>query len=256
MEKKKTLIQSLGRALDILELIRDNNVSMRASDVATQLGLGVATAHNIIRSLFQRGYLVQDENSRYLLGPECFRLYKRASNDFEELRQLVEAPVAELAEATGDTTFFGCEYFGSLYCVAMSIGGGELVVNNAQKWLDQLHCTAAGKIIIAHHGIEWFAKLCRKKTLQSFSPHTITTVEMMAQEINQIRRDGYALSVNECYEGISALGIAVHDAKGKFVGSLAQCFPSFFLDSGAVVPGDRAALLKEYAGKITSGLGL
>jgi len=74
MEPRKTLIQSLDRALDILEIVRDGAGSLRSSDIAERAGLGVATAHNIIRSLYQRGYLAQDENSRYLLGPECFRL--------------------------------------------------------------------------------------------------------------------------------------------------------------------------------------
>ena len=251
MEKKKTLIQSLDRALDILELVRDKDDSVRASDIADKLGLGMATAHNIIRSLYQRGYLTQDDNSRYLLGPECFKLYKRASSDFDELRWVVNAPVAELADKTGDTTFFGCEYFGSLYCVSLSVGGGQLVVINTQEWLDQLHCTASGKIIIARHGVEWFTRLCKRKKPPRLTDKTVTTPEAMAAEIDAIRLRGYALCIGECHEGIAALGIGVYDANGKFIGSLGQSFPSFYLESGKIIPAERAALLQKYADKIS-----
>ncbi len=254
MEKKKTLIQSLDRALDILELIRDRDDSVRASDIAEELGLGVATAHNIIRSLYQRGYLTQDDNSRYLLGPECFKLFKRAASNFEELRRVIDPPVAELAKKTGDTTFFGCEYYGSLYCVSHSVGGGQLVVQNQQRWLEQLHCTGCGKMIIAHYGIEWYERLCKRKKPQKFTEKTILTTNDMAQELELIDKQNYALSIGECYDGIAAIGIAVYDAKGGFVGSLSQSFPSFFLESGQVVPKERAALLQKYAEKISHEL--
>ena len=94
MEKKKSLIQSLDRALDILELVRDSAGAVRSSDIAEKVGLGVATAHNIIRSLYQRGYLAQDDNSRYLLGPECFKLYQGVSDNIAALRRVVEPAVA------------------------------------------------------------------------------------------------------------------------------------------------------------------
>lgn len=250
MEQKKSLIQSLDRALDILELVRDSSIPMRSSDIAEKMELRVATASNILRSLFQRGYLAQDENSRYLLGPECFKLFRGASDSFEELRQLVKEPVKELAEDTGDTTFFGSEYFGALYCAALTVGGGQLVVANPQNWLELLHCTAAGKIIIAEKGIEWYERLCQKQTPQKLTSRTITDIEGMKKEIDKIRRDGYSVSLGECSDEIAAIGIAVYDHSGKFIGSLAQSIPSVYIESGKIDPAERAELLKKYAEKI------
>lgn len=255
MKKKKPLIQSLDRALDILELIRDSSVPVRASDIAEQLGLGVATAHNIIRSLFYRGYLTQNDSSRYMLGRECLKLYKAATDNFEELRNIVKAPVEELAKRTGDTTFFGIERLNGLYCLALSMGGGALVVNNSQEWLDRLHCTAAGKIVISEKGMEWFRGLCEKHPPVKFSKNTVITVESMSAELEKIRNDGYALSIGECSEGIAAIGIAVYTAKGSFLGSLAQSFPSFYLESGKIIPAERVALLRKYAKMIINEYG-
>jgi DNA-binding IclR family transcriptional regulator len=254
MADKKGLIQSLDRALDILEIVRDSNMAMRASNIAEKAGLGVATAHNIIRSLYRRGYLAQDENSRYLLGTECFKLYKDGWDRFDNLRKIVSNEVKKISEKTGDTTFFGCEYSGSLYCVSLSLGHGQLVVNINQDWLDLLHCTAAGKIILAEKGIDWFIKLCKKKPLKQLSPKTIVTVEKMGVEIEKIHRDGYSLSIDECAEGVAALGIAVYDSEGKFVGSLAQSFPTSYLQNGKVEPVKRAELLTESAKRISHEL--
>jgi DNA-binding IclR family transcriptional regulator len=251
---KKPLIQSLERALDILEIVRDGNGPVRASAVARQAGLRVATASNIVRTLYQRGYLAQDENHRYLLGASCYKLYNAASDRFSEVRRVVSGVVRELAEATGDTTFFGCECHGSLYCIAISIGDGHLVVSPHQSWLDLLHCTAAGKVVIAEKGVEWYSDLCRQQPPKALTPRTITTPAAMATEITTIRETGYALSVGECAEEIAALGVAVRNRAGELVGALSQSFPALYLENGRVEPVTRAAMLQRHAERIGDGL--
>ena len=254
MTTKKTLIQSLDRAFDILAIVRDSQGAVRATDIANQLSLGVATAHNLIRTLYVKGYLAQDENNRYLLGPECFKLYSAAGKNFAELRNVVSKPVQNLADESGDTTFFGCEYYGSLYCVSISTGGGQLVVAAKQEWLDKLHSTAAGKIIIAQKGIEWYKKVCKNNSPQMFTDKTITTAKAMDAEIAKIKKNGYALSDKECSDEVAAIGVAVYDKDNKFVGSLAQSIPSFYLESGKIILKDRVKLLNSYAEKISNGL--
>ena len=155
MEQRKSLIQSVDRALDILEVVRDSAAPVRSTDIAAKVNLGLPTAHNIIRSLYARGYLAQDENNRYLPGPACLKMGGAAGGAFDGLKRAVAGAVKALAEETGDTAFFGAEYFGSLYCVAIQVGGGQLVVSARQDWLERLHCTAAGKIIIAEKGAAW-----------------------------------------------------------------------------------------------------
>ena len=254
MATKKTLIQSLDRAFDILAIVRDSPGSVRATDIANQLSLGVATAHNLIRTLYSRGYLSQDENNRYLLGPECFKLCSAAGNNFDELRNVVAAPVQNLANESGDTTFFGCEYYGTLYCVFISTGGGQLVVSAKQDWLEKLHSTAAGKIIIAQKGIDWYKKICINNPPQKFTEKTITTLKSMTAEILKIKKNGYAVSDKECSDEVAAIGVAVYDKDHKLVGSLAQSFPSFYLESGKIVLEDRIKLLNSYAEKIRNEL--
>ena len=254
MATKKTLIQSLDRAFDILEIVRDSSGAVRATDIANQLSLGVATAHNLIRSLYARGYLTQDENNRYLLGPECFKLYSAAGNNFDELRNIVSAPVQNLADESGDTTFFGCEYYGTLYCVSISTGGGQLVVTAKQDWLEKLHSTAAGKMINAQKGIQWYKKVCTNNPPQKFTEKTITTIKSMNAETLEIKKNAYAVSDKECSDEVAAVGVPVYDKDNKFVGSLAQSFPSFYLENGKIVLEERVKLLNSYAEKISNEL--
>jgi DNA-binding IclR family transcriptional regulator len=71
------LVQSLERAFAILDCVADAPCGARLSDIARQLALKVPTAHNLMRSLVEHGYLSKDADGRYLLGPAVERLARQ-----------------------------------------------------------------------------------------------------------------------------------------------------------------------------------
>ncbi|UKI33961.1 MAG: helix-turn-helix domain-containing protein [Lentisphaeria bacterium] len=87
--RAKTLIQSVDRAIEILEIVRDADGPVRAAMIAHEMELPLKTAHNLIRSLLQHGYLVQNEEKSYQLGPECFLLADQAKGPFSQLGRQV-----------------------------------------------------------------------------------------------------------------------------------------------------------------------
>ena len=254
VKKERQYIQSLMRALDILEVVRDSDEPIRATDIATATGLGVATAHNIIRTLYARKYLAQDKHNRYLSGVSCLQLREAAERGFSHIREVVGPVVKELAVETNDTTFFGCEANSFLVCVALSQGIGHLVAQPEQHWLKMLHCTGAGKVIIAEKGIEWFGEQVKREPLKKIASNTITTVDEMQVEIEKIKSNGYSLCIGESSEEVSALGIPVYGQSGEFIGALAQSVPTLFIESGRINIDDRVKILQTYAEKISEQL--
>ncbi len=250
---KRTQIQSIDRALEILELIAASDAPMRNVDVASRLELDPHTAHTIVRSLYQHGYLAQDENSRYLLGPACLRLQNRVHGRFHQLALAGREPIRRLAEENGDTSFLGAEFQGCLYCV-LNLHHNQWNLSENQAWLDCLHATAAGKLIIAEKGLEWFSALTAVGELKAFTPETITTPEAMKPQIEITRRNGYSLSVREHRANLSALAVAVRDREGNFVAVLAQSFPDIYLETGRINVEERVALLRKYAADIERNL--
>lgn len=249
---KKTLIQSIDRALEAMNIIMNAGRPVRSSEIATKMELEPRTMHNIIRSLYLHGYLAQDNESRYLLGPECLRLCNMVKSNFESLGFAARAPVSSLAKQTGNTSFFGCEYYATLYCVALFHESGYWMINGKQDWLNTIHATAAGKIIIAEKGIEWFAKICKNESLERFTDKTIVTQEAMALEIEKIKNNGYALCISEHLPGVSALAVAVKMPDGQLIGTLAQSFPDYLLETGRIIPEERVKVIHQAAEKIVA----
>ncbi len=68
------LVQSLVRGLELLRIAGSRPGGMRLNELAEGAGLKLNTAHNLVRTLCARGFLVKDAMSRFTTGPAIFEL--------------------------------------------------------------------------------------------------------------------------------------------------------------------------------------
>jgi len=68
------LVQSLVRGLELLRMAGSRSGGMRLNELADAAGLKVNTAHNLVRTLCSRGFLVKDAMNRFTTGPAIFEL--------------------------------------------------------------------------------------------------------------------------------------------------------------------------------------
>lgn len=246
--RRKTLNQSLENALDLLELLPQRG-PLRSGEIARELGLKPNTANNMARTLLGRGYLSQDGLGRYHLGPQCFFLGQEQSF-FRELRRLALPHMLQLSCDTGDNAFLGIECDGRLYMVAHTEGTNVIRVSEPQKWQKQLHCSAAGKVILAERGLAWLEETIGGEPLVQLTARTKVSRDALSQDISQTREHGFSECIDEAADGIHALGVPVRRANGELIAALSQSFPSFFVKDGRIDVADRVALLASCAGAL------
>ncbi len=98
-----TTIQSVDRALGILEAVVDSSDGLTLSGLSERLGLGKTTVHNLARTLVERGYLAKaDAPRRYVVGDAVDRLARARDRGLRQTRaaEAVEELSASLPEAT------------------------------------------------------------------------------------------------------------------------------------------------------------
>ena len=212
------VIQSVDRAIEILEIVRDAEGPVRASMIAHEMQLPLKTAHNLIRSLLQHGYLVQNEEKSYQLGPECFLLSDQAKGPFSQLGRQVGDAVLELHRKSGIAAFFGCDYAYRLYCVTIVEASGYREINGRQLWLNSMHATAAGRVILAARGEAYLEKFLEQSELRKFNPQTKNTPEALRAELEKVRRDGFSVVEDEHVVGFISVAIPVTTPQGKLLG--------------------------------------
>lgn len=249
-ENKKPLIQSLERALDILEILELSNESLRSIDIAGKLGLKSNTANNLIRTLYERGYLAQDENRCYKLGGRCWNLGKSVDK-WGILREKFNPAMHIVSEKTGELTFLVVlENFCLLY-VDIFEGNGSIRVSKEQVLNDKIHCSASGKVLLAFLAEKEKERFFKKKKFASYTKKTLTDEKSLRNEFRKIKEQGFAICQDEASDIISAIAIPVFDKNGNVIASLAQSFPTYFIECGKIKFSERAKLLKRVSENIS-----
>lgn len=251
---KKPMVQSVERALDMLEHIASSGEPARSVDVAESLGLNVNTANNLLRTLYQRGYLAQDSGRRYILGSRCYEI-GAAADRWTGLREAALPVLKELSVLTGDLSFLGVFDNLKLFRVAMVEGGGTVTVSAGMGWENKAHCSATGKVLLSNLDRKILEKYLNSDNMQKFTDKTICSGALLSQELGKVSSAGYAVCRDEASEGVSAMAVPVLNQKGQVIASLGQSFPTYFMDSGKVRIKSRIALLNQSSKKITASIG-
>lgn len=93
-------VQSLERAFDLLERMADAGGEVGLSELSASSGLPLPTIHRLMRTLVVCGYVRQQPNRRYALGPRLIRLGESASR---LLGTWARPYLQRLVEETGET---------------------------------------------------------------------------------------------------------------------------------------------------------
>lgn len=226
-DSPKNLIQSIERALNIMEVIRDRRDSVRAADIARAVGLSPAAANNILRTLFVRNYLAQDDQGRYILGHNAY-LLGLAADSWNKLRGASEGPISELAKKTGNLCALSVRDSQKIILIEMARGSSPVALPPSQDWLEKYHCTAAGKLFLAFMPSAEYEEFKRDHQLERFTEATITDWDQLDQEIEKVRKNGYSISKDEHVYGCSVIGAPVKNSQGELIAALIISFSSYF----------------------------
>jgi len=96
------LIQSIERATAILEIIAEEGGAARLQHIAEQAKLGKTTAHNLLKTLDELGYVHRRAgDTRYHLGGRILNLARIAGDD-GALRSRLRPALEAVARRTGE----------------------------------------------------------------------------------------------------------------------------------------------------------
>ena len=205
-------VKSVVAALDVLDCFADSP-ELGVSDIARRLGVAKSTAHRLLTSLCARQLVERNpESGQYRLGLRLFelgqltakrmRLHNASQPLLEELRQLSGCTV-QLAIADGPDV---------LFIAQLETLSGIRILSSAPRRLPA-HCTAAGKAIAAFNPV-----VARARRTAGFDPLTdssITSVVQFDRALEEVRRKGIALNLEESRVGVGSVAAPILDSAGR-----------------------------------------
>lgn len=200
-------VKSAARVLEVLEALADMG-PLNLRDLAAHLRVPKSSMHALLRTMQWRGWLETDATGTlYGLGVRSLLAGSAYVDSDVVVRQT--APVLDqLAHETGETVHLGRLEGGDVVYLAKRESSHPLRLFSSVGRRLPAYSVALGKALLAEMAPE--AALARlPATLQPMTPHTITDPELLLEDLDQVRRTGYAIDAEESASGLRCFAVAL-----------------------------------------------
>jgi IclR family transcriptional regulator, acetate operon repressor len=210
-------VQSVTRALGILEVVDAADGEATLSQISAETGLPMPTIHRLVRTLVDRSYLRQLPDRRYALGTRLIPLGNTAREVFgsRSARELASV-VHEFGETVNLATLDGDQmvYVGQ----APSPRAMRMFTELGQHVLP--HCRAAGKALLSTMTDEEARALLSRTGMPRQTSETITDPDVLIAQLAEIRTTGFAIEDGEMEIGVRCMAVPVPSEAARFAVSL------------------------------------
>lgn len=249
-EKQTKINLSVRKAISIINLLADHEDYMSLTEISSGLGLSMSTAHHIITSLKIDRFVDQNpETRKYGIG---LRLYEIGlSNNYYHMLAVTAGPVLEKMSAeTGESSNLAVLIDGQITYIAQRQSSQMMKTFVQLGKRSPVHCTGVGKVLISEHAPEEIEKIVKNYGLRKYTSRTITTLERLLNELEQVRRNGYAIDREEREDGVTCIACPVLNSTGKIIAALSISGPTLRIKAGNFQ--DKVEMLKKHAQSLSA----
>jgi DNA-binding IclR family transcriptional regulator len=229
-----------GRITSVLDAFRDGHDALTLSELARRASLPKTTAHRLTGELIRCG-LLERADGEFRLGLKLFELGQLVPQQ-RSLRDAARPVMADLREATRHSVNLGILEGADVVYVDI-LGGTDsprLPTRVGGRW--PAHATAIGKAILACSAPETVQAVLDAR-LSRVSERTITSPELLSQELDRIRDSGLAYDLEESQPGLVCVASPVYGPGGVAAGALSVSGWSARLKADRAGPAVRTAAL-------------
>lgn len=238
----------MERALAVLDALAAEEAELGTNELARRTGINASTVSRLLATLVAAGMVEHVEaTGRYRLGLRLVQLGNTVLGRLD-LRELARPHLQALVEETGETATLSAP--GEQDAVTVDfVQSSSSVQSVARVGRPSIaHATATGKVMLAFGGAA-----LPPGELSAHTSRTIVDRELLAAELERVRRLGHASAVGEREEHLNALAAPIFGARGELAAIVGLQGPSSRFGRERM----REALpaLLEHAGAISHLLG-
>lgn len=244
MDGEPTLIESVRRALSLLDAVGAADRPLPAKILARRAGLAQPTAYHLLRTLVHEGYLSKIEGQGYVVGDRVAALAGRSGS--AAARAVRCRPVLrELHDKLNAAAYLAVLVDGEITVIDIVDSPDAPRTDLWVGFHDAAHATALGKAVLSTLDERARAAYLADHDLPDLTPRTITDRRVLLRQLQAVR--GYALDREEYALGTACVATPVPSR--SFLAAVAVSVPSRqahrIMEHSDVLR--RAALLVAYA---------
>ncbi|MBK8902278.1 MAG: IclR family transcriptional regulator [Anaerolineaceae bacterium] len=225
-------VQSVQRAAAILRSFTEAEPELGVTELSRRLGLHKSTVSRMIATLQAEGFIDQNtETGRYRLGVGLVSLAGVALGRLNA-RGAAQPHLADLVAISQETV--NVTVLDGNECVNIERAASPQPIQYI-GWIGRrspLHCTASGKLFLAHMTPEERTAVL-PQPLKQYTAKTITDPYQLTRQLNQICQQQYAIVHEEYETGFSSVAAPIYNHLGKLLATVSISGPAYRLSEAA-----------------------
>lgn len=225
IKKDGSTVQSVNRALKILNILKNNPGGLGVTELAEELDIAKSTSHRLLQSLLIERFVKLDNITRkYQLGLGLMELGNEVMNNLD-VRNIAKSHLEKLINKLDETAHLGIYENGEIVYIDKIENSSIHQMYSQIGRRASIHCTGIGKAMLAFlpkKELEW---IVLNKGLSSFTKNTITTSEQLEKEMAEIRTTGYSIDNQEHEIGIRCVAAPILNMNGEVVAGISVAGP-------------------------------
>ncbi len=201
-----------------------DNPELGVTEMAKILGLSKSAVHRLMLSMGSEGFVHKDaQTNRYSLGTSILALTNIVNYQLPIINESI--PILNLlTERTGETALLGIlEGTNMIYLQKIESENPVKPAVHIGMRLP-IHCTCSGQVVLAFQNEETIAKLVPNK-LEQYTSKTVGTREELEKRLTEIKRQKYAICVQEYCEDYISIGAPVWDNQERVIAAVSIVGP-------------------------------
>ncbi|WP_282607401.1 IclR family transcriptional regulator [Pelagibius sp. Alg239-R121] len=220
-KEKPDSIPTVLRLLLVVEEVARQGVPVTPSEINQHLGLPKPTIHRLFTTLEEEGFLQRNLDGKSYTPGARLRALAAEVLSARSLRAARLAAMTALAEDVGETCNLAIPDRDEMLYLERVETKWPLRIRLPVSSRVPLYCTASGKLYLSTLNDTQIDGYLQHTTFEQHTPRTITNHDHLREEINAVRRSGYAQDNQEFMEGMIALAVPINDQSGRLLSTIA-----------------------------------
>ncbi len=218
----KYVVEAVARALDLLEAFCDSE-ELALNEISRRVGLNKSRSFRLLHTLARRGYVEKTaEGGRYRLG---VKLFERAAHVGRDLKRVAQPLMRKLHHQFNETVNLGVIHNGEVLYIDIRESSRAFRMAAAVGSRMPVFATSLGKAIAAHlpevEAANWFSG----RQVSRPTKRTAAGNQTLRNELQAVRRRGYALDNEENEPGVACVGAPIFDNGGRVIAAISVSGP-------------------------------
>ncbi|SFE82338.1 IclR family transcriptional regulator [Alteribacillus iranensis] len=220
------MVKSVDRALRIIKIVSMRKDGFGVTELAEKLELNKSSVFRLVATLIEHGFIEQDSvTKKYRLGYQYLELSSKLLDSID-IRKEAAPYLKELETLTNEVIHLVIYSQKEAVYIEKLEGHETLRMHSQVGKRAPMHCTSAGKTILAYLPEREAKDILAQKGLPPHTENTITDPEELLEKLKEIRERGYGQEVEENEVGITCIAAPIFNFKGEIAGSISISGPT------------------------------